>query len=95
MDLLSESKCVFAVNNKRQSVNCGKRRTTARATYDSDDLLQRQAESNDDGLRLLGDGSRQRRIVAVPEDVVDQPLLVWSAARRCTRPHRRHSFTLH
>jgi len=63
--------------------------------YDSDDLLQRYSEADEDCLRLLGDRSCQRRVVAVPRDVCDQSFFVRPAAHRCNTNAPRRNVVSH
>ena len=58
------------------------------STYDFNDLLKRQSEADEECLRLLGDRSCERGVVAVPEDVVDEFFLVRSADHRCATEQR-------
>ena len=55
----------------------------SRVTYDVDDLLEREAEFEDEGLRLVGDGPLE--VVVLLHEVVDQSPLVWTAPHACNK----------
>ena len=55
----------------------------SRVTYDVDDLLEREAEFEDEGLRLVGDGPLE--VVVLLHEVVDQTPLVRTAPHACNK----------
>ena len=58
----------------------------SRVTYDVDDLLEREAEFEDEGLRLVGDGPLE--VVVLLHEVVDQSPLVWTAPHACNKKEK-------
>ena len=61
----------------------------SRVTYDVDDLLEREAEFEDEGLRLVGDGPLE--VVVLLHEVVDQSPLVWTAPHACNKKEKIRS----
>lgn len=56
-------------------------------TYNFDYLLEFKTESDDEVVLLLEDRPRQRLVLPVREDVVDQAFFVRTLYRTCTRQH--------
>ena len=61
----------------------GSEARSSRVTYHVDDLLEREAEFEDEGLRLVGDGPLE--VVVLLHEVVDQSPLVRTAPHACNK----------